>query len=257
MICDQWYFCFVVPISYLFVTVKELFLKYFSQKTEIPSVIDRIFTMSMTMYLATISGIVCIVFNEWCQYALNHQVEFIKYKEGQQYLNWGNGSTIDSGESNGNITNLGNVFSSLEDNVKLSKSVLILIATIVLFLFHIIEAITNCNKQTANLHFFLSSYNFKDSQDAEENVTTHGAIPLELLKEEIEKTLLKQNLDQTTSPRSKCNCRIIWLILNRIFLSFLGLFFIITLCCLPHFFYLLEKPDKIEGIIINLNSNQI
>ena len=89
--------------------------------------------MSMTMYLATISGIVCIVFNEWCQYALNHQVEFIKYKEGQQYLNLGNGSTIDSGGSNGDITNLGNVFSSLEDNVKLSKSDLVFLLFSLIF----------------------------------------------------------------------------------------------------------------------------
>ena len=252
-ICDKPYSCFAVPISYLFITLKELFLKYFSQKTQVPGVIDRIFTMTMTLYLATVCGIVYGVFNEWCQYTLNHQVVFINYKEGQQYDIWGNGSTIASGEPYQNVTNLGNVFSAFEDNLKFSKSFLILIACIVLFLFHMIEAITNCNKPTANLHFFLLSYNFNDCQDDEENVTTRGNIPLENLKEEIEKRLLEQNLDLTKSPESRCNPEIICLILKRIFLSFLGLFFIITLCCLPHFFYLLEKHDQIEGTKINLN----
>ena len=215
---------------------------------------ERIFTMSMTMYLAIVCGIVYGVFEAWYQYTLDHQVKFITYQPDQQYNICGNGTTIDSEEPKTRKINMGNLFTAFEDNVNFSKRLLILIACCTLFLFHMIEAIMNFNKKTVNLHFFLSSYNFNDCQDTEENVTV---IPLEDLGEEIENVLQRRILDQRpstiTSSKARRNCNKFCSIMTKLFLSFIGLFFIIALCSLPCFFYVLENPTSIKGIIHRIN----
>ena len=201
--------------------------------------------MSMTMYLAIVCGIVHAIFMSWCQYTLDHQTIFMTYKPGH-YNTCGNGSTIDIGESIAEMENIKTFFSRIE--LKNVKRASILVACLVLFLFHMFDAITNCNKNTANLLSFITSYNFKDCQNSKNDVASRNLIPLEEFENEIETAILEPTLDLgQKSPKTQYKCQTILSVATKTFLSFLGLFFIIVLCCMPLFFYLLENENKVAG----------
>ena len=199
----------------------------------------------MTMYLAIVCGIIYGIFESWCEYTKFHPVVFISYKKGQQYSSCNNGSSIDLGEQNYETENLRDLFTTFEGDYKRTS---ILVACLVLFLFHMMEAITNCNSTSANLHFFLSSYNFGDCQNIENDGKSKTFIPLDDLQDEIETVLLQPTLDLgQQSPNPGHNCQEIFCMVIKTALSFLGLFFIIALCCIPQFFYLLKNDTIIDG----------
>ena len=201
-------------------------------------------TMSMMLYLASVCGIIYGIFESWCQYTKFHTVVFISYKKGQQYNTCGNGSLIDSeGQDTNHTENLRDLFTTFEGDY---KRTLILIACLVLFLFHMVETISNCNGTSANLHSFVSSYNFRDCQNVEND--SPNLIPLESLKNEIETKLLQPTFDLgQQSPNPGHNYHEILCMVTKTALSFFGLFFIVALCCIPHFFYLLKNDTVIDG----------
>ena len=212
------------------------------------------FTVSMTVYLSFVCGIVYHVFEQWYQYTKKAgiQVDEIEYKPGRyDFCNINQETDATYAET----SNFRNWISYIPTDYK-RKSILVI--SIILFLFHLIEVIFHYDKVFANLHSFITGYTVKYCNT---NDDYEGAIPLEKLKDKIEEAVHQKSSGQRlfTEEQSRWNLRKT----KNILLSCVGVLYITSLLTFPQFFYLLEVENKtIEGktkseaLLIKLKQNE-
>ena len=160
------FFYFVVPIGFLHRNLKEVFKYWFTWNnpvSNVTQVIKRMFTLSMTMYLSLVSAVVYILFEKWYNYMLVNQVSILRFQEG--IYNQCNGTRVHSKSINETLINVRNYMTYGSYLQSDTMRLFILIASLVLFAFHLLASISNCNKVTANFLSFFSGYKATECQE--------------------------------------------------------------------------------------------
>ena len=225
-----------------------MFLHFFSwtkPESKLTSMIKRTFTFSMTVYLSLVTVMVYLLFEEWYTYLLNHHVSIISYKEGKYDMC--NISTTASDTVNSSLINIRNYMTYgtyLESN---NKRLFVLIASIVLLAFHLLDSLTNCNKVSANFLAFFVDFKPKDCKERIQKAPEQ--IPLDDLQSELEERIQQRHEDilfQRPPPSNQLQRSILSTITLYV-LAFIGLAFIIFICCIPQLFYLSRIENKSSG----------
>ena len=221
-------------------SMKDVFFAVFSwnykKHSRLGNVFQRMFTFSFPIYMALISGIIYHLFSLWCSYFLENEVYTIEYKNGQ--FNQCN-QTINM-PSEGNVTNFRNYFAEYKSH---DRSKLLLLASLIFLLFHVIESLTNCHNGVASLSEFVYG---PDSQECIEE--KEEAIQLDDLDpDEVQKKLRQDILVPRQTPKSKSIC---FIYIFRGLMSFLGFAFLVLLYLSPMTFHLLQKIDDSERGIV-------
>ena len=226
--------------------MKTIFFEMFSwnhqKHPRLRNVLKRMFTFSLLMHLAIVSGILYRVFSLWCSYVQKHEVYTIEYKNGQFNQCPNQTANVLSEEK---VTNLRNYFSEISSQY---KSQFLLLVSLIFLLFHFIESLTNCNNGVASLSNFVYGL---DSQECLNQSKPEKSIELDNLDPEQVREMLKQDIfGPNQSPKSKLNYLVI---LFRGLMSLVGFTLLVLLYLSPMTFHLLEIDASEKGMF-NLGS---
>ena len=194
------------------------------------------------MYLSLVSAVVYILFEKWYNYMLVNQVSILRFQEG--IYNQCNGTRVHSKSINETLINVRNYMTYGSYLQSDTMRLFILIASLVLFAFHLLASISNCNKVTANFLSFFSGYKATECQENVENVPEQ--IPQDFQIELHEMIRPRNNdgfIQRIRTPTDSQNNIATTVI--QILLSFLGLALVLFICYIPHLFYLykIETTD--------------
>ena len=177
---------------------------------------------------------------------LSNQVSVLKFQEGMSDLC--DKTSISTEAINQTVINVRNYTTYLESN---NMRLVVLIASLILFAFHLLESISNCNKVTTNFLSFFSGHKAIDCQDTDRNIPEQ--IPLEDLQEELEERLWQRQDDIIIQRVPAESHRKVVTNVAQILLSFLGLILVIFISCIPQLFDLyrieIESSSKLAMLI--------
>ena len=214
------------------------------------AMVKRTFTFSMTLYLSLVSFVIYLLFEQWYLFLkTTNNVSFLSYKEGM-YNNC-NTTKVSTNEFNTKLINIRDYMTSGEILDGHNKRLSLLIASIILFAYHLLDSALNCNRISINFLAFFAGYKANECEQSIENIPEQ--IPLDDLQNEIEDRIQqlpwqwqRDILNQRKPPNGSKTS--IWSKFVLYVLSLIGLLMVIFIPCIPQLFYLTKMKPMTSGM---------